>query len=515
MAGTLGIDIGTTSVKVAILDDQGTICATASRGYPTEFGECGVAEQDPDDWWNAMRGALSDAFLASTVKGKDIRAIGVSGHAPSALAVDANTNALHPAIIWMDQRAEREANELREIWREDGLLSVVGNQADPYFGLPKLLWLKRAAPDIFRRARSFLQAHSYIVARLTGVMTLDPTTASLLLLFDAKTSIVTSLAEKLQFPLERLPPLFEPRTPVGSVSRGAAGILGLPPGTPVVAGAIDAATAALSASILEAGQAFEMSGESSGIGVCVSGATFSSKLVRFRHLFPNRWILKGSMTTTGGALRWFLQESTSPDLLRDGVIDDRTYDSLMSQIALTLPGSGGVFLPYLMGERSPIWDSSARGVLFGISLKTHRAQIARAIMEGVAFGLRHNMEAFAEAGVIIDHFVGLGGGYRSRLWAQVKADITGCAIRVIEGSLGSPIGAAILSGIGTAIWKDADEILRGLTKDRWTVRPTLETKKTYNELYHVYRQVYEKTRELFAYLQNTMPRSPQQEQEGT
>lgn len=162
-----------------------------------------------------------------------------------------------------------------------------------------------------------------------------------------------------------------------------------------------------------------------------------------------------------------------------------------------------------MGERSPIWNSSARGVLFGISLKTHRAQLARAVLEGVAFGLRHNLEAFAEAGVVVNQFVGLGGGYKSRLWAQIKADITGCTIRVIEGSLGSPIGAAVLSGIGTGIWQDASPVLRGLTRNRWTVEPAQEAKQTYDDLYYLYRQVYEKTRELFEYLGKTKPKSTQ------
>lgn len=345
MGGTLGIDIGTTSVKIAILDDQGAICGTSSRSYLTKFEDCGTVEQDPNDWWTAMLGALSDAFRTSTIKDKDIRAVGVSGHAPSALAVDANANALHRAVIWMDQRAKLEANELKEIWLEEDLLRVVGNRVDPYFGLPKLLWLRRTAPDIFHRARSFLQAHSYIVARLTGVVSLDPTTASLLLLFNSDMSIVTSLVNKLQFPTEQLPPIYESATPIGTVSRAAASVIGLHPGTPVVAGSTDAATAALSASILETGQAFEMSGESSGIGVCVPGEVFSPKLIRFRHLFQNRWILKGSMSTTGGALRWFLQELASASSIEDGSIDDHTYDSLMSQIATTSPVQGGFSCP--------------------------------------------------------------------------------------------------------------------------------------------------------------------------
>lgn len=502
MGGALGIDIGTTSVKVAILDDEGALCGTGFRDYPTEFSHDGTAEQDPNDWWNAMLGALSGAFENSTIKRGDIRAIGVSGHAPSALAVDASANALHRAIIWMDRRADYEAEQLRKIWLEDQLLPVVGNRVDAYFGLPKLLRLRRVAPEVFGRARSLLQAHSYLVARLTGVLSLDPTTASLLLLFDKETSIVAPLIEKLRFPSELLPPLYECATPVGTVSIAAAKLTGLHPGTPVVAGSSDGATAALSASVLDPGQAFEMSGESSGIGVCLSGPTISQELIRFRHVFPKRWILKGSMSTAGGALRWFMQELMSRDYAQDAGVDEHVYDSLMSQIAETLPGSGGVFLPYLMGERAPIWDSSARGVLFGISLDTRRAEIGRAILEGVAFGLRHNMEAFVRAGITIKQFVGLGGGYRSRLWAQIKSDVTGCTIRVLEGSLGSPIGAAVLAGVGTGMWHDPSAVLNKLTVGRWTVKPAPEVKQKYDSLYYVYRQVYERTRELFKDLGN-------------
>ena len=435
--GFLGIDVGTSAVKGVVLSTDGTVVASAAVPHATHITRPEWAEQRPEDWWDGVLSVL--AKLGSVVRLDGVRGIGVSSQAPTLLAVDASGRPVRDALIWMDRRAEPQCQRFAASGREQEFLELTGNPLDASLVLPKLLWMKENEQPRFRRTAHFLQANGYVVLRLTGALSLDESHASLLGL---RTPGATGWSEvalaEAGISASQLPPVSRSDTVVGGVTERVAALTGLQPGTPVVAGTVDSAAAALDAGASADDMAVEVTG-SSGVLVMPTACPVSHPAFLSMAAAERGWLALAPTVASGAALQWFSSVAGASGL-----------DDVLAAAAKADPGANGVlFVPYLMGERAPVWDTGARGAFVGLSLLNDHADLARAVLEGAALALRHNLTVAASLGLAPRRLRSTGGPTASDLWCQVKADVTGLPVERLTGSGGAARGAGIVAVAGT------------------------------------------------------------------
>jgi len=479
----MGIDIGTSACKVALFHENGGVIAQITREYAVRYPRAGWAEQDPEAWWSTVIQAIRDVLASSGVDTAQIAGIGIDGQSWSAIAMDAAGKVLCPNPIWTDTRARAICDAIKLEIPEEELFALCGNPLQPSYTLPKILWYKQNLPDVYQQAKVILQSNSFIVYRLTGVLSHDLSQGYGCHCFDMHTGRWDdAMCERLGIRRDLLPPLFACHQVVGGVSAEAAKLTGLLAGTPVVAGGLDAACGTLGAGVIDDGQTQEQGGQAGGMSICVSEYAADIRLILGLHVVPGRWLLQGGTTGGGGALKW-LRETVCPEL---------NFED-MSELAATVPaGSDGVlFLPYMAGERSPIWNPHASGVFFGLDYAKSRAHLIRACMEGVAYALRHNLEVASDAGAHVKTLRAMGGSANSQVWTQIKADVTNKQIEVPASDTATTLGAAILAGVGTGVYKSFDEAVRRTIAVKHTYEPNPALKEIYFEGYRKYRSLYE------------------------
>jgi xylulokinase len=498
----LGIDIGTTNAKAALFATSGTLLGEEQQEYDTAYPQPGWAEQAAGNWWEATVAIVRRLLDTTRVEPKDVAAIAVSSQAPTVLPVDTQGKALRPALIWMDRRSEAQCTRLRQTVDIERILALNGNRIDPYFGVPKIAWLLENEPDVVRRTHFFLQANGYVNFKLTAQFTIDRSHASLFQCFDmALGDWSDELCSMMGVPREKLPPVVSCTDVIGKVGAEAAQATGLLEGTPVVAGMVDGVAAALEAGVVTPGEAVEMTGTSTVLLVCVDEPPHQPDLIALAHAIPGFYLLVGAMVSTGAALRWFRDELGAAEVQTAESTSRDVFEIISEEAGQAAPGAGGLlFLPYMMGERSPIWNSDARGVVFGLSLATSRAQIIRALMEGAAFGLRHNVDVAEKTGVQIEILQSVGGGSRSAVWSQIKADVLGRPIAVPGMSMGAPLGDALLAGTGIGVYTDLVSAARLFDPPLTLYQPGKGTSAHYDTLYLLYRQLYIANETLFGKL---------------
>jgi len=497
----LGIDVGTSGLKAVVYDaEEASPVAFASGEYPLEFPFRGAVEQDARLWWKATVAALSSLKQKLAERGRnlgEIRAVGVGGQGWSCLPVDEKGEPLRPSMIWLDRRAEEECDYLRREFGDNAILEISGNRIDPAYVTPKQLWLKKHQPQIFRKARYFLQSESYIVFKLTGRFTQNLSSGYGFYFFDiARGEWRADIAERMGIPIEKHPEIYDCSEVVGEVTTESAEETGLRRGTPVVAGGLDAACATLGAGVYLRGQTQDQGGTAGGMSICVDEPLRHPDLILGFHVVPRMWLLQGGTVAGGASLNWFRDTfGVSPDLKSQNP-DADDFELLSMEAAESEAGSGGViFLPYLAGERSPLWDSAACGVFFGLSFTTKRCQIVRAVMEGAAFALRHNLETAATVGAEVTELYGVGGATRSEVWCQIKSDITGKPMHIPSISEGTTLGAAILAGKGVGVFREIADGVRLMVKRSRSHLPRAELKSIYDRLYGIYLKLYPALRE--------------------
>jgi len=434
----LGVDLGTSSVKGVAFDLNGL--ALASREVPCGYTipRPGWAEADPRAWWDAVCVILRE--LTQAVGARRVTAVGVTGQAPTLLLLDRSGEPIHRAILWLDVRSEAEVAAVAAGVGPAGERAS-GNRLHPYYLGPKVAWVRRHAPERFDQAVVLLQSHSYPVMRLTGARCTDFSSASLCAPFyDAEGRAWSrDVLTRLDIRVDLLPALRPAHDIAGGVTAAAARETGLREGTPVVVGGADFAASALAAGVTELGEAALMLGTAGNLILPFTRADFDTRFINSHHVGCDRYLALGS-TLSGAVQEWF-RTVAAPGVAHE-VLDGEA-------VSVPIGADGVQLLPYLQGERSPVWDAGARGAFVGLSLAHGRGHLYRAVLEGVAVSFRHCAEIARERGLVFHEVVAVNGGARSSLWRQILADALGVDLLYVPDHPGAPAGAAILAGIGT------------------------------------------------------------------
>lgn len=494
----LGIDIGTSACKLVVFSEDGQALASRTVAYETHYPKPGYVEQNPDDWWRAVSQGLSDLFEQGEVSAAEIAGIGIDGQGWSAIAMDGEGNVLAPDPIWLDTRAESICEELNTRIGADAIFALSGNPLKAQYVTAKIIWLERHMPQVFEKTKLIMQSNGFIAQRLTGSYCMDLSQGYGLHCFDMKRGEIDSnMCRALGIDPGLIPQIVPCHAVIGHVSALAARQTGLLEGTPVVAGGLDAACSTLGAGVLRAGQTQEQGGQAGGMSICIDQYCADPRLILGYHVVPGHWLLQGGTTGGGGAMRWFEREFADLErrlAVEKGGSSFAFLDSLAEQVPA---GSEGVvFLPYLAGERSPIWDSDAQGVFYGLDYSKTRAHMVRALMEGVAYSLRHNLEIAESVGARVETLRATGGSANSRLWTQIKADATGKDIEVPGSDLATPLGAALLAGVGVGVYHDFTEATERTVRVKRCQRHDESDRAVYDGGYEIYRELYEQLKDL-------------------
>ena len=485
----LGIDIGTSACKVALFNRRGEVLSQSNKGYPLYYPQPGWVEQDPDEWWEAICAGIREVLDNSGVRPEDIAGIGIDGQSWSAIPVDRDGNCLAKTPIWMDTRARDICERVKEEVGFDRIFAVAGNDFLPSYSTPKMLWFKEERPEIFEKTYKFLQSNSYIVYKLTGVMSQDMSQGYGIHFFCNKTCTYDAeLAEELGLSADLVPDILPCHAVAGAVTEEAAQATGLAPGTRVVAGGLDAACGTLGAGVIKKGQTQEQGGQAGGMSICLEEALAHPKLILSPHVVPDKWLLQGGTVGGGGVLRWMRQEFG----------EGASFDELTSLAEKIPAGSDGVtFLPYMSGERSPIWDPDAKGVFYGLSFDKTKGHFIRAALEGVAYALEHNLRTAAEAGVEADELIAMGGASNSVLWTQIKADVTGGKIKVPTSDTATTLGACILAGVGVGVYDSFEQAAEETIVITREQQPDENAHEQYKKSMELYLELYDDLKDTF------------------
>lgn len=489
MRHLLGIDVGTGGTRALVIDEQGRIVASAtSEHVPFASPHTGWAEQDPRDWWRATGEAVR-AAVGKAGGGDRIGAVGFSGQMHGSSLLDANGEVVRPALLWCDQRTDAECREITKRIGAARLIALTLNPALTGFTLPKLLWVRTHEPDKWKQVRSVLLPKDYVRFRLTGDKATDVADASGTLLFDVANRVWSgTLLDEMEIDGSLMPRSYESPDVTGHVSREGADATGLKAGTPVVAGGGDQSAGAVGMGIVRPG------GVSATIGT--SGVVFAAtdrpaldpggRVHTFCHAVPGRWHVMGVTQGAGLSLRWLR------DQFGAGLDDGRDpYDRMTEEAAKAPAGSDGVlWLPYLMGERTPHLDPHARAALVGLAASHTRGHVIRAVLEGVAFSLKDSFTIFDEMKVPLSSVRLGGGGARSALWRQIQTDVYGYPAEIVEAEEGAAYGAALLAGVGSGVWKTVEDACDAVVRVKSRFAPDPVAAATLSASYEKFRALY-------------------------
>jgi xylulokinase len=477
----LGLDIGTSGARAVAVDEDGRLVAEASADFELLRPRPGWTEQRPEDWWDAAREVLG---RVAGEAGGEVGGLGLTGQMHGSVFLDERDEVIRPALLWNDQRTARQAEWITERVGERRLLEVAGNPALTGFQAPKVRWLAEEEPRHHARVASLLLPKDFVRLRLTGERATDASDASGTLFLDVRAREWSDeLLDAMEVPRAWLPEVREGTEVAGALRDDVARELGLPPGLPVAAGGGDNAAAAVGLGVVRRGLV------SSSIGT--SGVVFahedeftpdpSGRVHAFCHAFPGAYHLMGVTLAAGDSLAWW----------RDRVCAGESFETLLAEAAEVPAGARGlVFLPYLSGERTPHRDPRARGAFAGLSGVHGRAEMTRAVLEGVAFSLRDGLEAMRELGVEPEQIRAVGGGARSPLWRQVQADVYGRPIHRTRADEGPAYGAALLAGVAAGVWDDVHEAASVVALRDEMTEPDEDAVRVLEERYRTYRALY-------------------------
>jgi xylulokinase len=484
VAHVLGIDVSTTATKAVLVDEAGRVAGIGTASYGYDVPQPRWSEQDPLLWWDGTVAAIRSVLVTSGISGDDVAAIGLAGQMHGSVLLDRSDRPLRPAILWNDQRTAAECDEIRELVGPRRLIELTGNDALTGFTAPKLLWVRRHEPDTWSRAAHVLLPKDYVRLRLTGDHAVDKADAAGTLLLDlAARDWSPDVLSALGLDLALMPTTFEGPDITGSITVAAGAVTGLRAGTPVVAGGGDQAANAVGVGAVAPGT-MTLSLGTSGV---VFGATDrplfepDGRVHAFCHAVPGRWHMMSVMLSAAGSLRWF----------RDAMAPGVGFSDLVASAEEVPAGSGGLFfLPYLTGERSPHPDPLARGAFVGLTVTHDRRHMTRAVLEGVAFGLRDGLDLMIAAGMPVPgQMRASGGGTASQLWCQILADVLQTEIVTVGTSEGAAYGAGLLAATGAGWYPSVEAAAGALVSVAPVAQPGPDA-SAYTEGHALYRDLY-------------------------
>lgn len=501
----LGIDAGTTALKVGVFGEDGRPLAVATEEYALVTPAPGRAELDPDTYWGATVDATRRALAAAGVSGRDVGALAVSSQGETVTAVDREGLALGPSLVWLDNRATVEAAELAAAFDRATVYAATGVPAiNPTWTATKLLWWRRHDPALFAGAARFLLVEDLLLHRLTGRFVTEGGVQCTSLLYDIRArGWWAPMLDRLGVAPDRLPELAGPGEAVGTLRPGAADALGLSRGVLVVAGGMDQGAGAVGVGNVGPGIVSESTGGALTLQASIDRADGdpSGRTPVYVHSAPDRYLYCPVCPTGGMALTWFRDRFGGPEVERAAAEGTNAYDLLIALAAGVPPGAEGLtMLPHLAGAFSPEYEPRARGVFFGFTLAHDRGHFVRAVLEGVAFMLRRNLELLADAGATAAEIHSHGGGARSELWCRIKADACGRPVVTLEGEDAAIRGDAMLAGVAAGVYADLDEAAAAMVRVRRTYPPDPVAKAAYDVSYRRYLELFDALRPAFAAL---------------
>ena len=485
MAYFLGIDTSTTSSKALVIDEHGEVVAVASSPHTLQTPRPLWSEQDTHEWWDAVAVSIRSVLEKAGIGGERIAAIGLTGQMHGLVLLDEAGNVLRPAILWNDQRTQSQCDEIHRIIGKEKFIQITGNVALTGFTAPKILWVKENEPDVFAKARHVLLPKDYIRYKLTVEYAMDKADGAGTVLFDLKARDWSDkVLSALDIPRLWMPKTFEGPEFTGYVTREAASLTGLKAGTPVAAGGGDQAAQAVGVGAVEPGIV--------GLTVGTSGVVFATtpsaliepegRLHAFCHAVPGMWHFMGVMLSAAGSLQWY----------RDTIAPNISFDDLLKEAESIPAGSEGLqFLPYLSGERTPHPDPLARGAFIGLTLRHSRGHMTRAVLEGVAFGLKDSFTLIQNSGLgEITQVRASGGGTKGALWRQILASVLEAELVTVNTTEGAAYGSALLAGVGAGAWNDVASACKVSIKITGGTLPEPEQKEIYQKNYSLYQELY-------------------------
>ena len=489
----LGIDTSTTSSKALLIDERGNVVAVASSPHTLQTPKPLWSEQNPREWWEAVSASIRSVLEQAAIGGEEVAAIGLTGQMHGLVLLDEAGNILRPAILWNDQRTQNQCDEIHQRIGKEKFIQITGNVALTGFTAPKILWVKENEPSIYTNAKHVLLPKDYIRYELTGEYAMDKADGAGTVLFDLKSRDWSDeVLSVLEIPREWMPRTFEGTEFTGYVTEEAASLTGLKAGTPVAAGGGDQAAGAVGVGAVEPGII--------GLTVGTSGVVFATtpsaliepegRLHAFCHAVPGMWHFMGVMLSAAGSLQWY----------RDTLAPNVSFDDLLKEAEVIPAGSEGLqFLPYLSGERTPHPDPLARGAFIGLTLRHSRGHMTRAVLEGVAFGLKDSFTLIQNAGLgEITQVRGSGGGTKGALWRQILASVLEAELVTVNTTEGGAYGAALLAGVGAGAWSDVASACKSSIKITGSTGPDESQALTYQKAYTIYQELYPSLKESFA-----------------
>ena len=494
MAYVLGIDVGTSGTKTVLFNERGAVMASCTEEYPLYQPRNGWAEQKPEDWWNAVQKTVQSVLDKSGVLSTEIKGIGLSGQMHGLVMLDKDNRVLRPSIIWCDQRTGEECKEIEDKVGRKRLIEITANPALTGFTASKILWVRNHEPEIYAKCAHILLPKDYIRFMLTGEYATEVSDASGMQLLDVPNRCWSEeVLNKLEIDINLLGKVYESPEITGTVNKEAASVTGLAVGTPVVGGAGDNAAAAVGTGVVREGRAFTTIGSSGVVFAHTDSISIDpqGRVHTFCCAVPGAWHVMGVTQGAGLSLKWLRDNfctSETQQASAEGV--DPYYIMDKEAAGVSIGSDRLLYLPYLMGERTPHLDPDARGVFFGLSAMHGRPQLIRAVMEGVSFSLMDCLGVFGEMGISADSMIACGGGGTSPLWRQMLSDIYNCPISTIASKEGPALGVAILAMVGAGIYRSVEEACDAVIEKGITVEPSVENHKAYMHFYERYCALY-------------------------
>ena len=490
----IGCDLGSQGVKVILLTADGQLAGGAGVGYGIDYPHPTWADQPVSRWTDALCTAVRKLLQEADVSPEQIQAIGLDAQVDGVVAIDAAGKALRPAIIWMDRRAVDQCNTVRNVRETEGIFQITGLNLDPSHVAAKIRWIADREPEVYRKASHFLLPGSYGAYYLTGELGVDASNASSTMLMDVRTKTWSAeMCESFEIEVGRLAPILSSLTDMGALRAQVAREMGLSPGTRVVLGSGDEHAACLGAGAMKSGLVCDIAGTAEPVCVASARPIFDpSGLVETHcHADPDLWLIENPGFASGANYRWFRDEFSALELQAAAEKGANPYELLNRLAEQVPPGSEGlIFLPCLMGALAPTWNAAARGTFFGFSLSHTRKHFVRALLEGSAYAVRDITDQMRNIGLEPEQIRVVGGGAQSRLWRQIKADVTGLPVALPQTTETTALGAGMLALVGTGLMDSLEEAASHVVQIVDVVEPDPIAQKAYEDYYQLYLATY-------------------------